>query len=275
MKSHKSILEFDDYRLYLLYRYGEMRKTNSSFSMRAMSQYLGCKSLSHFGLITSKRQNLSEAFVAQFSKKLNLLGKEKRYFKLLVLYNQAKLPDKIGLLSQLNSLKASVPSLLEKSQLEYLGNWYNPVVREYLQIHSIKKGEIDFGMKIVPRITKKQVQASIELLEKLDLIYENDAGFLKPNDALVSSGPKPMVSTIKEYFNQNLNLAQGAIDLFPKEEKNFSTLVLSLDKKTQELVTEELRQARQNIMRLVHDCKTPNRVLQVSLQVFPMTKLEN
>ena len=77
------------------------------------------------------------------------------------------------------------------------------------------------------------------------------------------------------YFNQNLNLAQGAIDLFPKEEKNFSTLVLSLDKKTQELVTEELRQARQNIMRLVHDCKTPNRVLQVSLQVFPMTKLEN
>lgn len=274
MKLLKSVLDFDDYRLYLLYRYDEMKKTNSCFSMRAMSKFLGCKSLSHFGLVTSQRQNLSDEFLNKFSKKLNLIGKEKRFFRLLVHYNQAKSFEKEGLSNQIKSLRSSVPQRLTHSQLEYLSNWYNPVIREYLQVHSVKPGEYDFGREIVPKLTKTQIKESIDSLFKLKLININEEGLLKPCEALVSSGPKPLVSTVKGYFNQNLKLAQDAIDLFPKDEKNFSTLVLSLDKDAQVLVTEELRQARQNIMRIVHECKTPDRVLQVSLQVFPMTKLE-
>lgn len=274
MKLFKSVLEYDDYRLYLIYRYEEMKKTNSNFSMRAMSKYLGCKSLSHFGLISSGRQNLSEVFLNNFSKRLGLIGKEKRYFRLLVHYNQAKTGDKQRILKQLISLKESIPQKLSNRQMGYLSKWYNPVVREYLQIHSVRPGVFDFGRELIPRLKVSQVRESIELLLKLNLIFVNDDGFLKPCEALVSSGPKPLVSTVKKYFNQNLKLAQEAIDLFAKDEKNFSTLVLSLDKETQNLITEELRQARQNIMQIVHDCKTPDRVIQVSLQVFPMSKLE-
>ena len=123
-----------------------------------------------------------------------------------------------------------------------------------------------------PPITAAQVRSSIALLERLSMIKKNEhTGFYEQTQGLISSGLQSFNTAVNSYIQQNLNVAQDAMDRFERKERNLSTLAFACDEATYGDLVEMVRRFRREVLDRVSQCSTPNRVFQLGMQLFPLS----
>jgi uncharacterized protein (TIGR02147 family) len=66
-------------------------------------------------------------------------------------------------------------------------------------------------------------------------------------------------------------MAVDAIDRFPKQERDFSTLTVCLSHEKMAAIREIIRKARDEILAIEENEKAPERVYQINFQVFPLS----
>ena len=84
----KSVLSYIDYRRYLRDFYEEKKHTTHFFSTRYFAQKAGLSSPSFLREVITGKKNLGKQSVDKFIRALELTGKEARFFKYLVFFNQ-------------------------------------------------------------------------------------------------------------------------------------------------------------------------------------------
>ena len=128
------------------------------------------------------------------------------------------------------------------------------------------------GLMVRPPITASQVRSSIALLERLSMIKKNpETGFYEQTQGLISSGSESYSTAVNAYIQQNLNVAQDAMDRFGRDERNLSTLAFACDEATYDELVEMVRRFRREILAKVSQCEKPNRVFQLGMQLFPLS----
>jgi uncharacterized protein (TIGR02147 family) len=128
------------------------------------------------------------------------------------------------------------------------------------------------GLMVRPPITASQVRSSIALLERLSMIKKNpETGFYEQTQGLISSGSESYSTAVNAYIQQNLNVAQDAMDRFGRDERNLSTLAFACDEATYGELVEMVRRFRREILAKVSQCEKPNRVFQLGMQLFPLS----
>jgi uncharacterized protein (TIGR02147 family) len=128
------------------------------------------------------------------------------------------------------------------------------------------------GLMVRPPITASQVKSSIALLERLSMIKKNEVtGFYEQTQGLISSGSESFSTAVNSYIQQNLNVAQDAMDRFDRNERNLSTLAFACDEDTYKELVEMVRRFRREILAKVGQCAKPNRVFQLGMQLFPLS----
>jgi uncharacterized protein (TIGR02147 family) len=70
-----------------------------------------------------------------------------------------------------------------------------------------------------------------------------------------------------------LGLAREAMDRFPKAQRNFSTLSVTLSAEDYRLLIEELRAFRGRVLEMARQCREPDRVYQCNFQLFPLASI--
>ena len=261
-----------NYRDFLRDAYEERHSGDWRFSHRYIADRAGFDS-SMFNKILQGKRNLTERMVKVFADIFCSDDREKAYFANMVAFNQAKThSESRQYLEKLVATKECKVEDLAKDQFEYFDHWYHAVIRELVTFYPYVGDDAALGLLVRPPITASQVKSSIALLERLSMIRKNpETGFYEQMQGLISSGSESFSTAVNSYIQQNLDVAQTAMDRFAKGERNLSTLAFACDESTYDELVEMVRRFRREILAKVSQCGKPNRVFQLGMQLFPLS----
>ena len=161
---------------------------------------------------------------------------------------------------------------LQQAELKFLENWWIPAVRAYLDLNggvvNIKK----IAKDLCPPITEEQAAEAIETLKEIGLVKNVTSGRLVLSDAHLTVGGQEKSAAVRHFQKQVLFLASEALESVPVNERNISTLTLSVDQACFEDLGEMLREFRRLVQKRVDESKRPDRVMQLSMAFYPVTK---
>lgn len=270
-----SIFEYTDYRQYLADYYKCMKSVDPSFSYRIFLTKAGLKGPNFYKEVVDGKKNLSPASIEKFTRALELSKRKKQYFTNLVLFNQAKTAaKKQKYFTELSGFARRSPvQKIQKNQYEYFSKWYNVTIREYIHSHKFKADYKKLVNDIVPKISIRQAQNAVKLLEELGLIARGKDGFYKVTDPIISTGPEINGIGAYTYHKSMLDNSKKALDAFSSDKRYFRSISGSFSEEAFQKIKLELDNARKRILDVIAEDANEKKVYHVGMQLFPMQRV--
>lgn len=269
---NESITEYLDYRDYLYDFYKEKRKESSYFSYRFISSKVGVDP-SHIAKSFLKKRHIPERALNAFVDLCHLSKKEADCFKLLVKFNKAKTDKEAKQwYEQLLSLKDINTSKLEQGQYEFFKKWYYSAILVLLETYKFSGDYRRLSNKLTPEIKFSEAKEAIELLTTLELIEKDKKGVYKPTDKNVTTGETAGEIAIKNYQQEAIRMASESLFRHKKEERDISTVTISVSRTDMPAVGEMIRDFRQALLRYSEEMSSSDSVYQLNIQMFPLSK---
>lgn len=272
MKKLIDIFDYLDPSQFLKDLYEQNKALNPKFTMEKICQEADIKSTGNLASQIQGRVKIAEKAVAKLAKGFGLKKYEKEYFSALVKYHQAKSQEiKATAFKKILQLRKNQTRTLDLSNYEYFSKWYFIAIRELLNFYEFKDNYKELAKKLIPDITPFQAERAIRVLERNGLIAKNPEGIYKQTDVLITSGEWKSLA-IANFQQKTLELAKDSFDNVPKEQRSISTVTVSISEETIAKIKEEMKKCRQNILELAKNDPHPDRVLQINLSAFPLTR---
>lgn len=268
-----SIYSYINYRKLLRDLYQHRKSENPRFSYRVISSKLGLKSSAHFPNILKGKKKVSTKILPKFAGIFHFDKIESEYFKLLVLFNQAKVfAEKKDLLEKLTFLMHSKVKLVATHQYEYYEKWHYNAIRSLLGIFQLKNNYKQLAAQLIPSITTEEAKDAIMVLEHLGFIKRDKDTYFKPTEQLISTGDEFVSVAINNFHHMALDMAKKSIEGFPRDERELSTLTLGISGDTYKNMLKEMKKFRRKLLEMARTDMKSDRVYQISFQIFPLTK---
>lgn len=269
----KSIIEYQDYRQYILDYYTE-RKRCSAFTWREFAKLAGFASGSYLKLVTDGKTRLVEEGAKKTAIAMGLLDYEYDYFMLLVQYENAKNDQqKKKCFEQIQEItSAHKVKLLGSDSYAYYESWIHSVVRELApNMPGAKPLEIAKAIRIP--VTAAEISDSLNFLTKNKFLAIDENGNYHQSDKLLTTGRLNFVSIpVHSLIRQMGEFALQAFDDLPISERFFSGLTMGVTESSYNKVIEELKECRQKIFAAVSAEDETEKVCRLNIQLFPLTK---
>jgi uncharacterized protein (TIGR02147 family) len=274
MTMQNKIFDYLDYRYFLKDFYNDLKNRDKKYSHRYFALKLGVKSSGFFSEILSNKRNVSQKNILQLFTVLGFDKDESRYFDCLVNFNQAgSLPEKDYWLQKMLECKKVNLKLLNKDVYEYFSKWYYTAIREMLFYYKEAVDPKTVAGKLNPQLKADEVKNAITLLERLAMIEKKDDGSYTQKDAVISTGNQVKSVEVANFQLQTLDLAKNAVSTFPSWQRDISTLTLSISGDGFKKIVEILQKTRKEIIKVAQSDTQEDRVCQVNIQFFPLTKV--
>jgi uncharacterized protein (TIGR02147 family) len=268
------IFEYLDYRQYLRDFYAAQKARSKSFSHRGFSRRAGLRSSNYLSLVMKGERDLSSEMAPRFAKACGLLRSEADFFCDLVAYCQAQSTDErhraYERLARFRKFRDA--HQLVGEQTAYHQHWYMPALRELVTLPGFREDPKWIAGALEPKIGEREASVALATLIKLGLLVRDDEGQLRQAQALVTTGPGPLGHQIFAYHHGMIALAQRALDHLPREERDISSLTLSVAETSLPLIKRKLAELRQELLLLAESEAAPERVMQLNLQLFPLSR---
>jgi uncharacterized protein (TIGR02147 family) len=271
-----SIFDYVDYRKFLADFYTFKKSLNQHYSHRLFALKAGIRSTGYFSEVLSGRRHLGKAQVQKFAKAMDLGDRERTYFDLMVAFGRAKTDAaRQGLYEMmLKAMPVSVQQV-RQSQLEYFSKWYYVAVRESLAIARVEgEGEVLAGL-LDPPITEAQAKSAIRLLERLGLAARDAEGcWHATHKSLLSSDDPGAALMLRAFQGEMMGKAKEALDRVPREHRDVSCVTMSVSPGGMARIKDLVAEFHKRVLETVQSDRDEDRVIQLNLQVFPLTRLE-
>ncbi|MEO7426649.1 MAG: TIGR02147 family protein [Fibrobacteria bacterium] len=265
-----NVLGYLDYRVYLKDWYDERKRREKGFSYRVLAREVGYRSHAFFSLVLRRRSNISMEMAMGFADSIGFKGREREYFLLLVSCNQEEVPSKRRIMFQrLQNLNGTPAKRLREDQNAFLASWRHAALREMLGIDPFQGGEAQWGGRMVPTATAREVRDSLDILLALGLAHRTARGIVRTDPRLVT-GTTYAESATQGFMRQVHELGGEALQRFPRSERHHGWATLSVSATTLETMRAELRALVQRFLTLAENDVSPDRVMQLNLELFPM-----
>lgn len=275
-KGSKSVnlFQYLDYRSYLKDYYEQAKKTRAGFSLRYFSQKAGFGSSNFFKLVMDGDRNLTAESLVKFMQGLGFNKQEREFFRNLVFYTQAKTQKDKQYYYQriLRSKKFVQLKPIDKDQFEYCSQWYHAVIRELINSHDFDGTAEWLASHIEPLITPAQASKSLEVLEKLGFIKKVSDHEWKQTSPLVSTGSEVTSLALFQYHLDMLDLTKDVLETVSADRRDISSMTLGVTHDHIPQLKQKIQEFRSEIMKLVSTDAHPDDVVQVNIQMFPLTK---
>lgn len=270
--SMRPVSEFLDYREFLKEFYKFKKKTSPAFSYRAMAIRAGMD-VSQLYQIVKGREHLPLKFVPRFQELLDLKGSKAGYFDLLVRYGRADSDhDRRTLHEQLLAHRDATCRKLAQDEYRVFSEWYSPVLRAMATQSGFQPDPERLASRLVPVVSVEKVKEYLDLLIELGFIRQHDDGSWEASDPHLTTGLDYRSEAIRHYQMQVLQITASAIATIPRNERDISTLVVSVDESALADITEMIRDLRSRIQRRVDACNATDRIIQIAFAAVPVAK---
>lgn len=274
MMTSRSIYEYSNFRTYLADWYQAEKIRRGKFTKGEVSRLLGLPNSRNYFSDLLGGKPLSETFQERLVELLGLAKAEAAYFRALVRFQQASMPDERTIaLTQLRSLDRKPRTVLRSEQLEYFRHWRHGAIRALLDTGDYGDEPSRIAKALSPSVTSPQARASLKLLERLELISKNSQGFWKPNDRAVTAPETDRDAFILELQLQQLELVRKSLLTKKAPRRLVATNVLSISTEGHELLRKRLEEVLAEVRSQVHQDPAPSeRVCQFILALVPLTQ---
>lgn len=268
-----SVFSFLDYRAFLQ-SYQESRKADKDwYSVRYMAGRIDMDPGQLVKVLQGKL-HLPLARIPAISKLCRFDGREEAYFETLVRLGRAKTRGEVQELTErIVALRGVEVKGLEADQAEYFHNWHHAVVRSLAGIVPFRGGFDAIGEMITPRVSGEKIKESVELLSRLGLLREDDKGFWRLAEPHVHPGDKMPAEVVRRFQGQTMRLAERSLEEIPVDERDISSLTVTLKWSDLPRMREKVSEIRRQIQTLAQDCSEPDGVFQLNIQLFPVARV--
>jgi len=268
----ESVFSFLDFRAYLRQAFEARKRENPNFSYRYLAGKVGLNAGFLLRVLKGER-NLSLKHALKIAEVFRLKKKEQEYLELLILFNQAESPrDKQLYQKKLLAFPKTRVKRVESSQFEFYDKWYYTAVREVLNFHAFRG---DFGKLagiLEPAIQPVEAKSAVDLLLELGFLKKGPNGGYSLCSQFIGTGPAIPAAVIHKYQLATMELAMASLARFAKEERDVSTVSLSLSPAGLEAVKERTREYRKSLMEIADGDSGADRAYQLNVQLFPVSK---
>jgi uncharacterized protein (TIGR02147 family) len=267
-----SVFSYTDYRKYLYDWYCHQKELKTGITLKDIAKDVGFKSPGNFTMIVKGQTNIGPELIDGFIALIKMRKREASYFRHMVLYNQASNYElKKEHFQAMASFSKSTITTVDSKHYALYDRWYHQVIRALLEFYPVKENFEQLAQMLVPEITPRQAQKSIELLHELGFVQKDSDGCWRPLNTIISTGYETEPMLFSALHASSLQLAGDALTRFSRDERNLSNMTLGVSKKTAGLIQDEIRNFRKKILSLVEQ-DPAEIVYQMSIQFFPTTK---
>ena len=259
---------------YLRALYLYIKKQSPRYSYRKFADELGYGPSNYMHLICTGQRKLTIKAAKDLSSTLSLRGDERRYFELLVSHECSSSPNKKEeLFSELIDLKhKTLPSVVERDMLEYLSEWYYPVVRELANYEDFRPDPIWIAGKVIPPISAKQASEALDLLIRIGfLVPSEDSSNVVPKDVHITTGSLVRSMSVTRYHQVMIELARTALTTVKSQSRDFQAITLPVSEKLMHEIKSEITVFWQRMLEKSEQCSEIDRIYQLNIQLFPVS----
>ena len=269
----KPIFEYSDYRVFLIDYLSRARSRGVPLTYEELGKRVGFTSKGFVTQIIQGKSNIPKNKILSFALALELKKKESEYFELLVLFNQAKTHRVKNEYFQklVSCFKTRMPHI-GPDKYDFYSAWYYSAIRSLLSYYPFKGNYKKLAQQLSPAITPGQAKKAIELLERLSLIDKKDDGCYHLTDRIISTGDSVDSLTLINFQQATMDLAKDALERFPRERRDSSTLTLGLSDEGYRATVAKISELRKDLLDIARFDRNIDRVIQVNLHAFPLTK---
>jgi len=268
----KTIFEYLDYRSYLKDVYEERKSESPFYSYRVMAESFGLFPSNVFRILHGDA-HLPARCQSRALDVLGLSGRSAEYFQMLIAYSREKSEKaRMAILEKALALRDVSRRSLEERELEYFQHWWTSVVRAQLELSDGRAEPSEMGASLSPAVAPEDVMASLELLKELGLVKKASSGRLFPTDAHLTAGGEAKARAVHGFQRQIMSLASEALARFPVEERDVSTLTLTVDERAFGEIREMIRECRRQIQKRVEESLGADRVMHLAMAFFPAAR---
>jgi uncharacterized protein (TIGR02147 family) len=268
------VSEYIDYRKFLA-DYYEDRKANSHyFSYRYFSQKIEINSPSFLKYVIEGKRNLTMKMVDRFCKALDLSVREARYFRNLVLFNQAKTSgEKQDHYAVLRSMSGMVKEeVLGTDQYDYFSHWYTPVIRELICMRDFGDDYKSIAETLKPPILPSEARAAVTLLLRLKLVERQENGGYRQTESAVTADSLVVSLAVRSFTRKMLDLSKTAIDTVDRNQRHISGITMGISPEAYDVLAAELEAFKDRVKIIVNRDVSGSKIYQMNLSLFPVSE---
>jgi uncharacterized protein (TIGR02147 family) len=269
-----SLFNYTDYRNFLRDYIQEKKGLQPSYSIRLLSQKAGIKSGGFLSMALRGQRNISPDLSSKIAQALKLTKKECDYFILMVQYTQEEsLQQRHELLQQMFTLiRSNTIRTLAPEQYEFYDRWYYAAIRELVELYPTFDNNIEIvSSHLNPPVKPREAQQALKVLQRLNLIEKDSEGRYHRTDTVISCGDNIRPVAIRNFQRTMIERSKDALDTIDRTQRDFSSLTLSIDAATWNQITSKIGALRVELLDCASKVASPDRIIQVNFQAFPLT----
>jgi len=269
----KDILEYTDYRQYIADYYAD-RKAKTAFSWQEFAKMAGFSSPVYLKYVSEGRFNLSAEAATRVASAISLADFECDFFVEMVKFDHAKNDDeKRAAFSKMVSIAESHKAkIVDGESFRFFEDWKNPVLRELAPAMPGAK-PLAMAHACRPEVSAAEVSETLNFLVKANLLQKDKDGNYTQTDKIVTSGPMNFAPlALRGLQRQMGEIALGAIENVPQDERHFSGLTLGITREAYKKIVQEIADFQKRVIAIATSESATDEVYRLNVQLFPMTK---
>lgn len=266
------LFDYDDFRKFLQDYFEEQKKMRAVFSHRFFAAKAGFSSSSYCLNVIRGRFNLTPKSIDKIAKAMDFEPLQKEYFQALVQYNQAhQVDERETAWEQILQIRKQIEfTHITTREQAYFSKWYYPIVRE-LAVNSNWKGDyMTLARMVTPQITTEEARDAVNNLLEWGLIRQVDDRYEETSQMLDASEIPPIA--LRQIRREYIQHAIGAVESMPKQERFAAFTTLAMSESSYNYAVEVLEEARKKIIARAANDTNVERVYEMMLVAFPMSK---
>jgi uncharacterized protein (TIGR02147 family) len=271
------IYSYVDYRHYVLDLVAALRNERSDFSYHGFAEMIEASSPDFLRQIRDRNFNLSMRAIEAIVSYVPLADRQAGYFREIVAFDQARTSDeKDRHFHEIRALREyRAIQQLKRQQFDIFSHWYLPAVRELVCSSGYTGDPRWLTSRIVPRIGISQAEEAVRILQSLNLIaYDPTAGRWRQTHEIVSTPATVRSTSLRKFHKEMIGLGSDSIERFAPHRRDIRSVTLGLSSEGYEEVRRRVTAFWKELLAYADTQKDAEQVVQVNMQVFPLTAEE-
>lgn len=267
------VFAYDNYRELLSDYYLRKKEQQPTFSYRAFARRTGFRAPNHLQRVVVGDRNLTQEAALRYAQAMNLDSEEQEYFCVLVEREHSSAEEKPHLDERLRALiRYRKAKRLDDAYSAYHSHWYIPAIFELVSCEGFVDDPEWIAPYLRPAIAVEEAALAMRVLRELHLVKEED-GRLVPVEPVLTTGAEARRKAIADYHRSMIARGRDAIELIPSDERDISALTLCVGEDTMARLKVRLRAFRKELLSIDTSQEGPKQVVQLNLQLFPLTRV--
>lgn len=268
------VFDYADYHEYLKDWIEDRKVRGLVASYQWLATRMGLKSRSFLRLVAIGEKDLSQAAALKLSQAMGHSTREEEYFAILVAMNNCTdLEEKNHHLVRLAKVaRPARKTMLSVQQYDLFNKWFVIPVWELVTIVDFQGDWKFLAQQLDPPITAAEAKYAVDLLRELGLI-ESKGHLYVQKDPTLTTQEELRSQSVRNFQDATMQLGREALLRHPPMRRHISTLTLGLDESGFQKIVERIRSFREELVTIAQQHENVDRVFQVNLQFFPLSRV--